>query len=190
MAAARISIRELSRGEIEFIYKQYMRTDFPPGELKPLHMILAEFDASRCLCFGAFEEKEVLSAYGFFRLKENVALCDYFAVIADRRNQGIGKAFLREMLSSARLPDMLLVEVESPQYASADFERSLRERRIRFYRAAGLKEGAIGFRTFGVEYELMYFDRNGADISSDALASAYRLFYPKYRSLGRVVRLW
>jgi GNAT superfamily N-acetyltransferase len=76
---------------------------------------------------------------------KDVALLGYIAVVAERRGQGIGTRFYREIVQriSARV---LFLEMEMPEEAASERQRQLALRRIQLYRRLG------ALRLTGVHY--------------------------------------
>ena len=96
-----MDIRTLTIEEIRQTYKEHLRYDFPPDELKPLDRIEVSINEGKYLCIGAFGEDGKLVAYAFFVMTGDKCLLDYYAVIPELRGKGIGSAFLSEAIRKA-----------------------------------------------------------------------------------------
>ena len=85
------TIKKLENTEITSIYDTYMKQDFPSDELKPLSHILKSMEEGYGFSLGLYEE-ERLAGYAVFILCEETrcALLDYFAILSDRRGEGLG----------------------------------------------------------------------------------------------------
>ena len=147
---------ELSDEEIRYVYEDHMRKDFPPDELKPLFMIRQALQQGWYKCYGLKKDEELLGyAFTASDVQTKACLLDYFAVISDQRGQGYGSRLL-QMLSSRMAPgETLIIEVEDPETALSMEEKTVRERRIDFYRRNGAKNTSAKVILFGVTYLLL-----------------------------------
>lgn len=188
------TVKKLENGEITSIYDTYMRQDFPAAELKPLNHILKGMEEGYGFSLGIYEEEELVG-YGVFILCEETkcALLDYFAILWDRRGEGLGhRAFLlfgtyfKENLS---LVEGLYIESERVAAAENEEQRLTRERRIAFYESCGCEMTDLRAVLFGVDYSVLYKRMNPAGTASrDALDMLYRrMFKPEHYE--RCVRL-
>lgn len=188
------TIKKLESGEIASIYDTYMRQDFPADELKPLSHILKSMEEGYGFSLGLYEE-ERLAGYAVFILCEETkcALLDYFAILSDRRGEGLGhRAFiLFEMYFQEKLPLVEGLYIESERVAAAENEkqRLTRERRIAFYESCGCEMTDLQAVLFGVDYSVLYKRMNPAGTASrNALDMLYRrMFKPEHYE--RCVRL-
>ena len=135
-----------------------MKADFPRDELKPLSTILAAMKKGCYACYTAVEG-DALQGYAFFYVLEEEKgrdyLFDYFAIVPELRDRGVGSAFLR--LLSIQLKDALCVtgEVEDPERTEDPSEREKRNRRLSFYLNNGFLDPGIRSRLFGVDYRVL-----------------------------------
>lgn len=188
------TVKKLGNKEITFLYDTYMRQDFPADELKPLSHIIKSVEEGYGFSLGLYEE-ERLAGYAVFILCEETkcALLDYFAILSDRRGEGLGhRAFL--LFNTYFQENLPLVEglyIESERIAAAENEkqRLTRERRIAFYESCGCEMTRLRAVLFGVDYSVLYKRMNPAGMASrDALDTLYRrMFKPEHYE--RCVRL-
>lgn len=187
-------VKKLTDSEITYIYNTYMKQDFPADELKPLSHILKSMGEGYGFSLGIYEE-EKLVGYGVFILCEETkcALLDYFAILSDRRGEGLGhRAFLLfETYFKENLPLVEGLYIESERVAAAENEeqRLTRERRIAFYESCGCEMTDLRAVLFGVDYSVLYKRMKPAGTASrDALDMLYRrMFKPEHYE--RCVRL-
>jgi hypothetical protein len=111
---------------------------------------------------------------------------DYFAVMPDLRCRGVGREFLAQ-LPNKWDKDGIIIECEMPDKAKSTEEYDIRKRRINFYIRNGAVLYPIGWRAFGVDYNLLWLPINKAaeavDIPSD-IRALYGLSMPiAYSSL-------
>lgn len=194
-AMAQYAVRELNNKEITFLYDTYMRQDFPADELKPLSHIIKSVEEGYGFSLGLYEE-ERLAGYAVFILCEETkcALLDYFAILPDRRGEGLGhRAFLLfDTYFKENLPLVEGLYIESERVAAAKNEkqRLTRERRIAFYESCGCEMTGLRSVLFGVDYSVLYMrmgnSAQGASLA--ALDALYRrMFKPEH--YGRCVSL-
>lgn len=170
-----MKIKELCFEQIEAIYNDHMKKDFPPDELFPLARMKTLLARKQYLCLG-LSENDIPVGYAFYVTDgSSAALGDYFAIFEKYRNSGLGTSALEafnEYLSDFKL---VLGEVEDPDYAADDNAKALMQRRIEFYRRNGLHITDIKVRTFGVNYLLIY--RSAERHERDELIRLYQNFY-------------
>ncbi len=167
--------RLLTGPELEELYREHMRRDFPAAELKPLPRLLALLERGEYEPYGLFADGK-LKAFALFWKTPGAdwVMLDYFAVLPAGRNQGTGSALLRDMLDRfCRDGRGVFGEVEIPDTGDGAVDE-LRRRRIGFYHRAGLRE--MGFRTkvFGVPYLILAY---GPEVSDETLMETERRLY-------------
>ena len=89
------SVETLSLPQIRALYRERMKQDFPPDELKPLAIIEKALARDEYVCYGAVNGNDILAYAYFVKLKEQgkpYALFDYYAVRQDIRDRGVGIA--------------------------------------------------------------------------------------------------
>ena len=86
---------------VEHIYKTQMKHDFTPNELKPLSVLLRDWNRNAYECYALREEEEVLG-YAFFVREGSNCLFDYFAIEKHHRNRGLGSFFLKQLADCFR----------------------------------------------------------------------------------------
>ena len=178
------TIKRLENTEITSIYDTYMKQDFPSDELKPLSHILKSMEEGYGFSVGLYEEKK-LAGYAVFVLCEETkcALLDYFAILSDRRGEGLGhRAFLLfDTYFSENLPQMEGLYIESERVSAAENEkqRLTRERRIAFYQSCGCEMTDLRAVLFGVDYSVLYMRMGNATqgASLKALDALYRRMF-------------
>ena len=104
-------IKSFNDVEMTEVYRQAMKQDFPPDELKPLSRILAQKRKNIALCLGYFEQDKLI---GYAVLEQDTAqrclLLDYFAIIQSSRGQGWGTRFLNELKTMFADREMIVIE--------------------------------------------------------------------------------
>ena len=178
------TIKKIENTEITSIYDTHIEQDFPSDELKPLSHILKSVEEGYGFSLGIYED-ERLVGYAVFILCEETkcALLDYFAILSDRRGEGLGhRAFLLfNTYFKANLPLVEGLYIESERIAAAENERQrlTRERRIAFYESCGCEMTKLRAVLFGVDYSVLY-KRMGNPVqgaSLNALDGLYRKMF-------------
>jgi len=127
--------RPIELTEISPIFKHIVH-DFPVGEYAPYEILIQQVknqkQAGWMFCRG-----EDSLAYAFVTNGPEYVLLSLLAVFPAYRGQGVGRAFLREIIKLYADRQALLGEVESPELAIDEAEKNQRIRRIRFYEDAG-----------------------------------------------------
>lgn len=178
-----ISKKILSFEELKEIYEQEAVRDFPKEELKPLSTMKNLMEKNLYKTFG-FYEQERLCAYAFFVClpKGQTALLDYFAVLPPYRSFGIGSKILSLFQEIHKDLLGIIIEVENPTFSSIKEEKSLRERRINFYKRNGALKTGIYLSLFQVPFEILYMPISQTLTKSSIqkeITNLYSAFIPK-----------
>lgn len=178
------TVKRLAEDEITEIYNTHMKQDFPPSELKPLSHIIKSMEGGYGFSLGICANEEPVG-YAVFILCEETrcALLDYFAILKDKRGEGLGhRAFsLFEEYFTRNLPETEGLYIESERVSAAENEkqRLTRERRIAFYRSCGCDMTDLRAVLFGVDYSVLYlpFTKKESSASREALDTLYRKMF-------------
>ncbi len=183
----------LSTAERKDVFRRYMKYDFPYEELRPLRMIQDLVMKGVYYMYGIYE-KETLRAYAcFWEEKEtNILLFDYFAVNALVRNQGYGTEAMKIILESCKNKNGVILEVENPEAAQTEEERSIREKRVAFYKRCGMKMSDVVIWLYGVEYCMLYYDMESDGVEKEIIKVMQNLYQnvlpkPVYRKMFKVL---
>ena len=132
------------------IYYLY-RFAFPRAERKPFSMIrrMTKLGKTDTWCLT---HKGEFVGLGITINGADTILLDYFAVVKRRRGYGIGTAALHVLVEQYRDKGFFL-EIESTLEDAPNLAQ--RQKRKRFYLAAGLKELGVQAKLFGVNMELL-----------------------------------
>lgn len=177
------SVETLSLSQVRALYRERMKDDFPPDEIKRLGIIERAMGRGEYICYGAADGEDIL-AYAFFaRLHENgrpCALFDYFAVRRELRGQGVGSRFLQALIAGPlRDMDCVLLEVDDPACANTPEEAEIRNRRLAFYLRNGLRDADAKATVYGVQFKILTLPV-GSAVSRE---EAKRKYAALYRSL-------
>lgn len=190
-----MELRELSAETLTEVYYQYMKTDFPADELKPLERILYTIETGICCAYGIYEqnvEQEKLRGYAIFIVPGGCryGLLDYLAVRREYRGTGVGHVFFELVgdVLAARYPALegFFIESENIEFAADEGERKTREKRISFYRQNGCVMTTLGSRLFGVEYSILVYSfyqnakKEMFSVALEDLDPVYRAMFKKH----------
>ncbi len=185
-----LQVRKLTFAQAAWIYKEHLKKDFPPAEVKPLLVIRQAWNKGNYHAYGFYEnmdtQEEVLCAYAFF-LADNtnrVLLLDYFAVCGPLRGSGYGSLALALLQKECAGWNGVIIEVEDDELPSLTEEtRKTRQRRIAFYKGAGCHMTTTRSRLWDVDYRIMFMAGLAAqeDMTSnmaEKIRSLYEGMYP------------
>lgn len=196
-----MELRELTAEGLTEIYYEYMTTDFPADELKPLERILYTMKTGICCAYGIYEQnaaQEELRGYAIFIVPEGrrYGLLDYLAVRREYRGMGVGHGFFERVgdVLAARYPALegFFIESENIEFAADEGERRTREKRISFYRHNGCVMTTLGARLFGVDYSVLVYEflKKGAVLAGlQDLDHVYRTMFKAHHYENDVI-LW
>lgn len=185
-----MELRELSTLQIIFVYNTYMKEDFPPDELKSLKTILDMMDWGIYECLGLYEDSEFL-AYAFFvkNHERRTLLLDYLAVCPQHRSGGYGSRFLQQMKQHYQGERAVILECESERTAQDEEQRSIRRRRLAFYKRNGCRSTRTKAYLFQVEYDILYLPLAESEIDPAVeIYALYSCMFPQavFEKHGRV----
>ena len=161
--------------EIKQIYETRMVIDFPKAELKPLKNIIEAVNSGIYECLGLFDGDECIG-YTFLIKRGKSFLIDYIAIYPDKRNNGAGSQLLRLLNEYLADAEVVIIEVEDPQYAKSAEEKDLQTRRLGFYMRNGCIDTRLRVRCFGVPFIILSLSQeNGGE--PDFLWNLYNSYY-------------
>ena len=161
--------------QIETLYRERLKRDFPRAELKPLASMRRSWKKNAYECYGLFEEDRILG-YAFFVRRDGDYLFDYLAVAEEHRAEGLGTLFLGQLAECLRGADCIVLEVVDPDMAADAEERAERERRMRFYLRSGYRKTELTSKVFGVDYRILEVP-TGSEHTAEELRSVYTGLY-------------
>ena len=169
-------LRLLTARQLRQVYRERVRSDFPPSERRPLASMERLRAAGVYDTWGMYEGEELL-AYAFLWRSEayGVALLDYLAVCREGRGRGTGPLAL-SLLQARYGGCSLLVEAEAQEEGGPPEENALRARRLSFYERSGFRRLDYQTRIFGVQYAMLVWPEETA-AEPERLQDAHRGLY-------------
>jgi GNAT superfamily N-acetyltransferase len=152
------SIRAILPSDFKRIYKKIKR-DFAPGEYAPYTVLYKQLkkgiQQGFLLYAGGDEAAYAVCAAGH---PNGFVLVSLLAVYPEYRGRGFGTEFIRELKKIYTDKKGVIVEVEKPEDAKDEDEKTRREKRIAFYRKAGFEQiPGIEYSIWTVPMHLMVF---------------------------------
>lgn len=172
-----MNYKEAGLQEIEDIYNIYMKSDFPPAELKPLEAIQYAVKKEWYKVYMAYDENGIKGYACIADCGNKIGFLDYFAIVKEYRGTGVGTEFFRELGKFTNF-DCIILETESVESAKNEEEDFVRKRRIAFYKRSGCIDTGCMYSVFGVEYNV--FINRDMELTEGFLAkllSAYEYAY-------------
>ena len=161
--------------QVESLYKSRLVKDFAEDERKPLSSMKESWEKGTYDCYGLFDDEKIVG-YAFFVRNGKYCLLDYFAIKEDRRNEGLGSIFLKQLSLNMEEERCVIVEVEDPDQANSFDDKTLRNRRLQFYLRNGYSETTLKSSVFGVAYRLLEAS-NGVPHAAGDICAAYTDIY-------------
>ena len=186
-------IQKLDLAEIQTIYDNYMIKDFPANELRPFSQTQRLYREGHYEGYGMYDDQDVFVAYALYvkppRHEIHAVLLDYLAVVSSARGTGAGSIFLQQMQQMFHDTDVILLEVENPDYALTHEDLYMRRKRMRFYMKNELSTTGIQTRVYDMEYKILAMPLK-QDISDHEVIQAmsgiyHQLFDPAVFELRR-----
>ena len=149
----------LSASELEELYENDLKRDFPPEERKPLKVLLQLTEEGKYESYGWYDTEDNMVAYTLFvTLPENhIVSLDYLAVRPQYRDKKYGSAILAQCRYLFADWDGMIAEAEDPDAECTPEEKQTRTRRVSFYQKKnGMYLTNIRTVQFGVPYVLLY----------------------------------
>lgn len=169
------NFRLLTETELKRVYQEHMKEDFPPEERKSLSWMLKRIKSGLYEPYGLFQGEELL-AYAFYWKtgEDDYVLLDYFAVVPEMRNRGVGSRLLKDMMERfCKDGKGVFGEVEAPVSGDVEID-ALRRRRLNFYLRAGFRQLDFTTKVFDVPYIMIAY---GPPVADEALIEVDRKLY-------------
>lgn len=148
-------LRKLQEPELDALYQRRMEKDFPSAErpsLKAMHRHIQQGLQTVYILTDGFED----AGYAVCAEANAIALITLLAIFPEKRGGGVGTRMLDLLKQLYRGERAIMLEVEAPEDAESEEDRSIRERRIAFYERSGYQLlSGIRHDSFGIHLLLM-----------------------------------
>lgn len=160
--------KKLTPKEVIHIYSDTAVRHFPKAELKPVENVQKYLENDLYMGYGLFKDEQLLS-YALFLIlpKEHKLLLDYYAVLEEYRNDGVGSVFLQLLRKTLTCADGIYIESENPEFSKNEQEKKIQTKRISFYQRNGAVPTGILSTLFGVPYQILFLPVLKADRQND-----------------------
>ena len=130
-------LRKIKFKEFKKLYRKHIIRDFPKNERPNLERFRKRILENKEEVY-IFEEEDAEKGYTLIVKLENYIFVDFLATYKESRGQGIGTKILKEL--KEKYPDCnIILEVEDPESARDEKEKTIREKRIKFYEKSNFK---------------------------------------------------
>lgn len=167
-------LRQLNIEEMKYVYDTFMTEHFPDDELKPFQLIKSVYDQGCYDALGIIYNNKIIG-YAYFVKIDNKYLFDYFGMIDQYRNLGIGSYMLDEIRTFYKDADCIIGEVEDYNLADPE-QRIIQERRYNFYLRNGCVDTGLKVLLFDVDYIIIILSSN-REIPTDNIKNMYLNIY-------------
>ena len=168
-------LEQLTKAQVEDIYKNNMTIDFPKAELKPLEVILKAIDNNIYEPLGLFDDSSIVG-YTFLVKLGNDYLVDYLAVNSDSRNNGAGSEMVQLLADYLKDAENVIIEIEDPDHATDAASKDIQTRRMNFYFRNGCTDTGLRVKCLGVPFRIIRLGQHKSE-DHDVLWNLYREFY-------------
>lgn len=160
-------IKQLEKNQIHDIYQQHMKHDFPDNERRSENNIFILMEKGQYQGYRFYDDNHLLG-YAFCFCQDQMILLDYFAIIASKRNQGLGSTFM-QMLLGVFQDKTVILEAENPDINPNEEKK----RRVQFY----LRNGYIRLKQSITLYYVHYALLASKPTTKEQLENLYHAFY-------------
>lgn len=162
MTPETLTWRLLNAEELTNVYLNEMRRDFPAGELKPLSMILNSEAAGTAHTWGVYNGGALAAYLLMVRpVGCGVSQLDYFAVLPQYRNSGLGESLLSALPNHENGAQAILIEAECPEKAE---DEAMARRRLGFYARCGAQDTGWTEHVFDAWFRVLVLPCSGSAV--------------------------
>lgn len=145
-------------GEFKKIYFNYMVADFHESELAPYKDMkkLIKKNMLNFLVLVEESDKDKIFGYISYTNTSSLGYCliNHLAINKEYRNKGLGKVILEKVHNSAK-GKAIVIEVEDPKFAKSLEDKTIMEKRIKFYKELGYEMVEGKYELFKMPMRLM-----------------------------------
>ena len=178
-----LRVGRLDREMRRQVYQNWMKSQFPRDELKPLSAIERTIRKGLYEAWGMWDG-EMLVAYAMlgYRNAGSAVLLDYYGVKPELKHRGYGSAFLKMLSEVYGDWEAIIIESENPEFIKTEEERATAVRRLGFYARNGCVDSGLKVRLFGVEFNVLVLPAKGGCEDVSVLRRRYEEIYRGFLS--------
>mgnify|MGYP005805614891 FL=1 len=170
-------LRKIKFKEFKDLYRKHIVKDFPSSErpnLEGFRKRMLKYNEETYI----YEEDGVERGYCIIDQIQEYVLVAFLAVYEGNRGKGIGTKILKELEEKYSNKKGILLEVEDPNFAKNENEKSIQERRIRFYERANFKVVEnLKVELFMVNFNIMIRNITSASTEISEVEKVMKQFY-------------
>lgn len=161
------------------IYRKHIVKDFPREERSSLNNFKKRITSKNEEVFVFIEDNKEKAYTIIANLENNYILISFLAVFKEYRGEGIGTKLLKEIKEKFKDKKGIILEVEIPEDAIDENDKSIREKRIKFYEKSDYKmlkntQIYLGNMLFNI-----MFLNNKDNIDESEISKSLNAFYKK-----------
>lgn len=170
----KVEIKKLNIGQTIMVYHKSLKNEFPVNERRPLFLIMKGMMKGTYECLGVFYKGRIIG-YAFFLKHDNDYLWDYLAVFQKYRCRGVGSQIIKAVKEYYKNADSVIGEVENPECAGPNEDKSIMARRYHFYLRNGCVDTGVKSVTFGAHFIIIQI--SGRKMDAEKIAKVYQMHY-------------
>jgi len=175
-------IRELEINELNKLYKEHIKNDFPAVERFPCFIIKSNMKNNLQEGFIYVDENKE-QGYAINSISKEAINISYFVIFKENRGRGLGTNFLKEIINHYNNKKVITVEVEKPENAKTEEEKIICEKRISFYEKLGFTiRKDINYSIFKLPMYLMVYS-NG-NLSKEEIIKYVKTIWDSILKIG------
>lgn len=172
---------KLTDVQVEKIYNERMKEDFPANELDPLEVINDAVEQGNYECLGLMEGEE-LAGYAFIIKHGKDYLIDYLGIFPEWRHHGRWRELVSMVGNYLADAKSILGEVENPEFAMNAEDKEIRTRRLEFYLTTGFRDTGVRLTYFEAPFiiiEMMHTPVHSKEEVKSLYEMHYKAFLPE-----------
>ena len=170
-------LRKIKFKEFKDLYRKHIVKDFPSSErpnLEGFRKRMLKYNEETFI----YEEEGIERGYCIIDQIQEYVLVAFLAVYEGNRGKGIGTKILKELEEKYSNKKGILLEVEDPDFAKNENEKSIQERRIRFYERANFQiVENLKVELFMVNFKIMIYNFKNEQININEIEKVMKQFY-------------
>ncbi len=176
-------LKKLKIQQFKELYRKHIMQDFPKTErpnLKGFRRRILKYNEKVFI----YEEETIEKGYCLVSEIGEYVLVTFLAVYKENRGQGIGTKILKELKEKYNNKKGILLEVENPDFAENEEEKSMQLKRIKFYEKSEFEiVPKLNAKLFFVNFKIMIYHQKNQEIKRDEIIDKLKEYYR--RNVGK-----